>query len=112
MGPHPLQALSLQEVQLAKDIVLQEHDGELVIIREIALQEPPKKELLKFLDLEHSGSLKASSPRPARLAAASYDVIGSDSPLPYFHEAVIDVEKNMRVKHEMIGKEHHAPLKL
>jgi primary-amine oxidase len=111
MPPHPLQSLSLQEVQLAKDIVLQEHEDELVIIREICLQEPPKKELVKFLELEHSGSLTDSSPRPSRLAAASYDVIGSDK-LPYFHESVVDVEKKLRIKHEVIGKEHHAPLKL
>lgn len=108
---HPLRNLSVQETQQAKDILLNEHSGELVIVREIWLSEPPKQILKKYLELEHSGSLTDSSLRPARCAAAQYDVVGSDK-IPYFHEAVVDIEKKTFVKHEIISKEQHAPLKL
>lgn len=112
MAPHPLQQLSVAEAIKAKEILISEHDkDEVLIIREIFLQEPPKVELQKFLQLEHSGSLTESSPRPARQAACQYDVVGSDK-IPYFHESVIDIEKGVRTKHEVIGKEQHAPLKL
>lgn len=108
---HPLQALSIAETQQAKDILLKQHQGELVIVREIWLQEPPKQILKKYLDLEHSGSLTATSPIPPRCAAAQYDVVGSDK-VPFFHEAVVDIESKTLVKHDVISKEHHAPLKL
>lgn len=109
--PHPLQNLSIQETQQAKDIILSEHKDALVIIREIWLQEPPKQVLKKYLQAEHSGNLNASYPKPPRCAAVQYDVVGSDK-IPYFHEAVVDVEKKSLIKHEIISKEQHAPLKL
>lgn len=112
MAPHPLQQLSVEETQRAKDILISEHDkNEVLVVREIWLQEPPKAELFKFLELEHSGNLTQSSPRPARSAVCQYDVVGSDK-IPYFHEAVIDLGEGARVKHEVIAKEQHAPLKL
>lgn len=112
MAPHPLQQLSYEETLHAKQILLSEHDKEeLIIVREIFLQEPPKAKLNKYLQLEHSGSLTDSSPRPSRQALCQYDVIGSDK-IPYFHESVIDVEKKIRTKHEVIGKELHAAIKL
>lgn len=109
--PHPLQSLSVQETQQVKEIILAEHQGELVNIREIWLQEPAKQDLIKYLELEHSGSLTASSPKPARCAAAQYDVVGTDK-IPYFHEAVVDVEQKIVVKNDVISKEQHAALKL
>ncbi|EME42141.1 hypothetical protein DOTSEDRAFT_45705 [Dothistroma septosporum NZE10] len=112
MAPHPLQQLSVQETKQAKDTLISEHDkDEVLIIREIFLNEPKKADLQKFLALEHSDSLTPSSPRPSRQALCQYDVIGTDK-IPYFHEAVIDLNKQARVKHEVIGKEQHAPLKL
>ncbi|KAF2173620.1 hypothetical protein M409DRAFT_15898 [Zasmidium cellare ATCC 36951] len=110
MAPHPLQQLSYQETEIAKDIIISEHDqNEVILLREIFLQEPAKAELKKFLALEHAGSLTESSPRPSRLARCQYDVIGSDK-IPYFHEAVVDVSKKARIEHEVVGKEHQAPL--
>jgi hypothetical protein len=40
-----------------------------------------------------------------------YDVIGADK-IPSSHESIIDVNTRTRVKHEIIGKEHHASLAL
>lgn len=108
---HPLQILSASETGRARDIVLAQHPGEVIDFREVYLQEPAKADLIKFLDLEHSGRLTPTSPRPPRLAKCQYDVIGADK-IPYYHEAVVDVENGRRVKHEIIGKEHHASLTL
>lgn len=108
---HPFQILSVSETQSARDIVLSQHPNEVIDFREVFLQEPVKAEMTKFLDLEHSGRLSPTSPRPARLAKCQYDVIGSDK-IPYYHESIVDVEKGTRVKHEIIGKQHQAALTL
>lgn len=108
---HPLQTLSADETKQARDIVISQHKDAVISFREIFLKEPEKVELTKFLDLEHSGSLSPTSPRPPRLAKCQYDVIGSDK-IPYYHESIVDVENGTRVKHEIIGKEHHAALTL
>ncbi|KAF2722949.1 hypothetical protein K431DRAFT_302204 [Polychaeton citri CBS 116435] len=109
--PHPLKLLSVKETEAARQILLDEHQGELVILREIYLQEPSKVELLKFLEVEHAGKVSDSTPRPARLAKCQYDVVGGDK-IPYYHESVVDVEKGIRVKHEVVGKEFQASLAL
>lgn len=112
MPPHPLQQLSVQESRQAKDILLASHSkNEAIIIREIFLHEPKKVELQKYLELEHSGSLTSTSSRPAREAFIQYDVLGSNK-IPYFNEAVIDLDTQARTQHEVIGKDQHAPLKL
>lgn len=109
--PHPLSILSLQETERARQAVLALHSNTVVDFREIYFQEPPKAELTKYLDLEHSGQLTPSSPRPTRLAKCQYDVIGSDK-IPEYHESWIDVESGKCTKHELIGKQHHASLTL
>lgn len=110
MAPHPLQQLSYQETVLAKDVIIAEHDQtEVILLRQIFLEEPPKAELRKFLALEHAGGITESSPRPSRLARCQYDVIGSEK-IPFFHEAVVDINKKASVLHEVVGKEHQAPL--
>lgn len=106
---HPLEILSVQEVNIARDVVLGNHPKTIIDFRNIFLQEPAKAELIKFLALEHSGRLSPTSPRPARLAQIQYDVIGSDK-IPVYNEATVDVEKKKVVKHEVISREHHAPL--
>jgi hypothetical protein len=63
------------------------------------------------LQLEHSGRLSPTSPRPARLAKCQYDVIGRDR-IPSYHECVVDIGSRKRIKHEVIGKEHQAALTL
>lgn len=112
MAPsHPLSILSIAETNLAREIVLAHHDKEVIDFREIFLQEPTKAELVKYLQLEHSGRLSPSSPRPARLAKCQYDVIGQDR-IPSYHESVVDIGSRQRIKHEIIGKEHQAALTL
>ena len=109
--PHPLQQLSLKETEVARDALLNEHAKDLVVLRNIFLKEAPKDQVVAYLDLEHAGKVTASTQQPPRLAKCQYDVISSDK-IPSFHEAVVDVQNNKIVQHEIIGKEHHAPLTL
>jgi primary-amine oxidase len=108
---HPLSILSIEETNLARDVVKAAHPNVVIDFREIFLEEPPKAQLLEFLAIEHVGRLSPTTPRPPRLALCQYDVIGSDR-IPQFHESVIDVVLQERVKHTVVGKEHHASLTL
>ncbi|KAH8703609.1 putative copper amine oxidase [Talaromyces proteolyticus] len=106
---HPLKTLSEQEINIAKDVISASHPNVVIFFREIYLEEPAKAELIPYLELEHNGKLSPTTPRLQRLATCQYDVMGSDR-VPEFHEAVVDVEKKQRIKHIVVGKEHHATL--
>ncbi|EFY97714.1 copper amine oxidase family protein [Metarhizium robertsii] len=109
--PHPLSDLSAQESNAARDAVLKLHPGAVIDFRAIYLLEPNKADVLKFLALEHAAKLTPDSPRPARLAQVKYDVIGGSEPTQY-HESVINVATAQRVKHTVVGQEHHASLSI
>lgn len=109
MLPHPLSILSEQETNTARSSIIAAHPGTVIDFRQIYLHEPPKAQLRDFLALEHSGRLSPTSPRPARLALCQYDVIGPDR-VPSFHESLVDVALGKRVKHHVVGKQHHASL--
>lgn len=108
---HPLAILSEAETNLARDVVKAAHPNTVIDFREIFLQEPPKAQLVEFLALEHAGRLSPTTARPPRLALCQYDVIGADR-IPQFHESVVDVVSRSRVKHTVVGKQHHASLTL
>lgn len=110
--PHPLKQLSVEETNLARDVTLSLHKGAVLEFREIFLQEPPKVELIKFLDLEHSGQLTDDSPRPPRLAKVQYDVIGEGNKAPVFHESTVDLRSKERVAHEAVSSDYQAALTL
>jgi len=109
--PHPLEQLTISECNQARDFVRHTHPDTVIDFRTISLEEPPKAQLQKFLDIEHSGSLQPNTTRPDRLARISYDVIGSDK-IPVFHESVVDVRNGVQIGHEIIDSKHHAPLTL
>lgn len=109
MSPHPLAILSEQETNIARSIVVAAHPETVIDFRQIYLHEPPKAQLREFLALEHSGRLSPTTPRPARLALCQYDVIGADR-VPSFHESLIEISSGRRIKHQVVGKEHHASL--
>ncbi len=88
--PHPLQNLSRDEICLARDIVIGFHPDTILEFREISLKEPPKAELLLFLDEEHCGKVASNTLRPPRLAKCHYDTICSDR-IPRYNEAVVDL---------------------
>lgn len=108
--PHPLSDLTVEETNQARDLVLALHPGTVVNFRTIYLIEPPKADVLPFLELEHAGKVTELTPRPARLAQARYDVVHSGSKIPEYNESVVDLRKSHRVSHQVVGSEHHASL--
>ena len=107
--PHPLSDLSVEETNKARDLVLELHPGAVIDFRSIYLLEPPKADVVPFLELEHAGKLTWSTPRPPRLAQVKYDVIGGQKAAEY-HESVINLGAARRVSHEVIGPGRHANL--
>ncbi|KAM3506439.1 hypothetical protein MY10362_002367 [Beauveria mimosiformis] len=107
--PHPLSALSADEVRQARDIILKLHPGAILDFRVIYLLEPPKADVVRFLDAEHAGTLTAETPRPPRLAQLNYDVIGGDAATQY-HESVVDLVAGKRTVNQMVDSKYHASL--
>ena len=112
MAPHPLNALNIEETDAARDVILQSHPGGSIYFRIIALLEPPKQELIKFLEAEHAGNVSSNTPRPARLAEVKYDAIDEGSKVPVYQEAWVDLGAKKVVKHDLISTEFHASLTL
>ncbi|KAK7976567.1 hypothetical protein PG989_015030 [Apiospora arundinis] len=111
MAPHPLSALSLDETNLARDIVKGSYSDVVIQFRQILLHEPPKSQVTAFLDLEHAGKVTAATPRPSRLALVTYDVIGGSHKFPEYHESIIDLRERKRVGHEVVSADsHHGSL--
>ncbi|RDA87768.1 hypothetical protein CP532_2464 [Ophiocordyceps camponoti-leonardi (nom. inval.)] len=97
------------ETNHARDLVLKLHPGAVIDFRTIYLLEPPKAEVLPFLALEHAGKVTRSTPRPARLAQARYDVIGGSKAAEY-HESIFDLTASKVVSHDIIPTDYHAGL--
>ena len=91
---HPLVSLSEAEVNKARDIVRKTHAGAVLHFRVIYLQEPPKAELTRFLDLEHSGRLADIKPGqwPRRIARVHYDVLEPGNKTPKSIEVLVDLD--------------------
>lgn len=110
--PHPLDQLSVFESDLARDAILKARGRNVAIqFRSIALEEPPKKELCQFLELEHAGRLTAHTPRPTRLAKVQYDVVRGNKSHEYI-ESWVDIAKRVEVEQRVVDKAHHAALTL
>ena len=104
--------LTIDETNIARDVIIKSHPGASIYFRINSLLEPAKAELTKFLDAEHSGRLTSSTPRPARLAEVKYDAIESGSKVPVYQEAWVDIGQRKVVKHELISTEFQASLTL
>jgi primary-amine oxidase len=102
MVTHPFKILSVEEVRIARDVVLSLHPDVVVDFREIYLQEPEKELMKLYLEAERTAK---PGQAPPRLAKCQYDVVGSDK-VPEYNESVIDIELKKRVKHEIVGKEN------
>lgn len=110
--PHPLDQLSVVESDLAREVILKARGPNVAIqFRSIALEEPPKRELCQFLDLEHAGRLTAHTPRPARIAKVQYDVVRADKNHEYI-ESWVDVVKWKEVEQRVVDKARQAALTL
>jgi primary-amine oxidase len=106
---HPLAPMTIEEANIARQVVLSNLPDCVVEFRASALQEPAKADLVKFLDLEHAGKLNAESARPPRLVRVHYDAIDG-SKVPKSMESVVDVEQKKRIEHEVVDTECHPCL--
>lgn len=106
MAPHPLDILSVEEVNNARDIVKSLHPGHRIFFRETYLDEPSKAKLTKYLEAEHAG--QTPSPLP-RQALSQYDVFDGKGGVQS-HESIIDITSGKRIHHEIVPEEYHAPL--
>ncbi|OCT45516.1 Copper amine oxidase 1 [Cladophialophora carrionii] len=107
---HPLDQLSGDEVNIARQAVLDARKAA-VIFRNTFAVEPAKAELVKFLDAEHAGTLSADTPRPARQARVQYDVIHEDRSHEYM-ESVIDIASGKEVEHRRVPRTSQQALTL
>ncbi|KAF4458210.1 copper amine oxidase 1, partial [Fusarium albosuccineum] len=109
-SPHPLSQLSLDETTRARNVVRQSHPNNAILnFRVIFLLEPPKSDVEAYLELEHSGKLTATSPRPPRLAQAWYDVIGNGR-APQYHETIVDLKTSKIVDKKIIDAKSQPSL--
>lgn len=108
--PHPLDQLTVAESNIAREVILDTRGTNAAIqFRSIALEEPLKKELWQFLELEHAGSVTAATPRPARQARVQYDVVRSPKDIEYT-ESWVDVVTGKETQHRVVDKVHQAAL--
>lgn len=107
--PHPLSALSIEETNAARDVILAAHKGSVLQFRLIYLLEPPKSEVVAFLELEHAGKVTSDTPRPVRTAQVSYDVIGGEKSSEY-HETIVDLRQGKVVGTKIVDQMHQASL--
>lgn len=108
--PHPLDQLSVAESDVARQVVLEARGASVALnFRSIALEEPPKDELTRYLDLEHAGRVAEHTPRPARLAKVSYDIVRGDRSHDYT-ESFVDVRAAAEVSRRVVDKVHQAAL--
>lgn len=63
MAPHPLDSLTIAELEKAVAILKNEYAGQLLHIKTVEREEPPKEVLVPFLDAEKAGRPIAPPPR-------------------------------------------------
>ncbi|KAK8124383.1 uncharacterized protein PG998_000142 [Apiospora kogelbergensis] len=100
--PHPLHPLSISESLVVRDVIRSAHPPQAVFkFRILHLEEPPKALLTQFQELEHSGSLDASSPRRPHQVCVHYDVIFGGQP-PCSYEVLVDMKTKKVVPSESV----------
>ncbi|CUS11345.1 unnamed protein product [Tuber aestivum] len=107
--PHPLDQLSVDEINRTRDAILRAHPSSSIVFRTITLEEPAKVLLLPFLQAEHKREVTGRPRRPPRLARVLFDAIGEDRSLELC-DSVVDVTLGEEVSFDLIEKKYHSPL--
>ncbi|RSH83056.1 hypothetical protein EHS25_005766 [Saitozyma podzolica] len=100
--PHPLDNLSVEEINRACSIAKAKRPDERLWIKVCSLREPVKKELAPFLEAERRGE---TAPRPTREADVLFFVLSSRG----LYEVVIDLDAGEETLCTKVDG-HHAPL--
>ena len=106
MTPHPLDMLSVEEVNEVRNIIKALHPELKLFFREIYLDEPAKALLTEYLLAEHEGRRTSAIPRQA---FSQYDVLDGNVGVQS-HECIIDLTSGTRITHVIVPEEHHASL--
>ncbi|KAK4133513.1 hypothetical protein BT67DRAFT_383051 [Trichocladium antarcticum] len=102
---HPFDPLTPGEIQLAATI-LQHHVPESgIVFRVITLWEPPKAEMVPFLDLEHGGDKMATPPARVARVQAYVDKVLSEFKVHLDQQAVI-AHESLHVRHSHIDADY------
>ena len=96
---HPFDPLSPDEISRAAAIVRPHFGSQEPNFRVITLQEPPKNEMIRFLDSEHAG--RAADHAPMRCARVEVVIKLSEEQDGLF-ELSVDLDDN-----KIIAKQHH-----
>ncbi|GKZ78649.1 hypothetical protein AnigIFM56816_002420 [Aspergillus niger] len=100
--PHPFDPLTPREIAKAAAIVRHAFPGQTPNFRVITLKEPPKADMVPFLEQVHNG--ESALKRPARVARVQV-VLPGDSSANQFIELLVDLEDSTILKKEhLIGK--------
>ena len=101
--PHPLDQLCVDETEWARQIVLESVGQSVLEFRSICLEEPPKGQLLPFLESERRDEDQRVS-CPSRIARCQYDVVHPDKSHEYV-ESLVDLQKRKVVSRHVIDKD-------
>ncbi|KAK5275008.1 hypothetical protein LTR99_004281 [Exophiala xenobiotica] len=103
--PHPLDPLTPQEIGQVADRVRDAFPGKDAYFRVITLLEPPKVEMIPFLEAEHGGQQPTSI--PARLARVETFLGPKDS--SHYYQLKVDVNSgNIVDQKQLIGCHPHV----
>ncbi|TQV92114.1 copper amine oxidase 1 [Cordyceps javanica] len=103
---HPLDSLSCDEIRIASNAVRLARKTPL-FFRNVFNLEPPKIELVPFLEAERAGFPNPDTPRPPRRACAQYDVIENDGKR-YYMESTIDLATGEEIATRVLQKHQRA----
>ncbi|RSL51969.1 hypothetical protein CEP53_008257 [Fusarium sp. AF-6] len=96
---HPFDPLQPDEISRAAEIVRPHFDGRDINFRVITLREPPKKEMIQFLEKEHRNQLTGQPPtRCARVEVVLESKTGNHE----LFELLVDLDNN-----RVTAKQHH-----
>ncbi|KAJ9130973.1 Amine oxidase [Pleurostoma richardsiae] len=105
-SPHPFDPLTPEEITLAAAIVRPLFSDPNPIFRVITLQEPPKKEMIPFLEHEHRGEVPGSV--PARCARVQL-LVRSEGGVSQFFEIRVNLsQRTVTGEEHLEGKHSHV----
>ncbi|KAJ5780105.1 hypothetical protein N7457_005265 [Penicillium paradoxum] len=100
---HPFDPLSPSEITKAAEVVRELLQGKCLNFRVITLKEPPKREMIAFLDTEHLGQPQLS--RPVRIAYVQVIVCGDSGPNE-LTELLVDLDRGVVTQREILVGKH------
>ncbi|OAA52941.1 copper amine oxidase 1 [Cordyceps fumosorosea ARSEF 2679] len=104
---HSLAALSSDEIRLVSSIIRHARKRPL-FLRNVFNLEPPKREMLPYLDAERAGFPDpAASTPPPRRARAQYDMIEEDGSRSYM-ESTVDVATGKETETRLLEQHQHT----